>query len=351
MGIQFNVFTLRPDRGGSIDIMSHAEKDNLEDQADQLQQDNTRLLNELETIYRETEELLVAVDHERVVAYQELKARNLELEDRLNELNGAYAELSEAQNMLVRSERMAAMGEMASAIVHEINNPLHLIGIHVELLMNQRKKFNGRSLEEIVAALDRLKRLTTNVLLFSRRQQKETSSVDLNSVLIKLLDFMEPVLKVFDVRLALGQDVPPVHADASQVEQVLINLLLNAREVVKGGGYVTLATGTGTIEQAMEMESCFGRTCLLAVDLEPGAGSSPFAFVEVRDSGPGIPTDLMPQIFQAFFTTKAGDEGTGLGLSISKTIVKNWGGNILAASSPGQGASFRMFLPMNAAEA
>ncbi len=331
--------------------MSYSEKENPETRVEELQQANDQLLNELETIYRETEELLVAVDHERVVAYQELKAKNLELEDRLEELNGAYEELSEAQQMVVRSERMAAMGEMASAIVHEINNPLHVIGIHVERLMNLGEGFNAGNLDAIVAALDRLKGLTTNVLQFSRRQQKVTSSVDLNSVLIRLLDFMEPVLKVLDVRLALGQDVPVVHADASQVEQVLMNLLLNAQEAVKGGGYVTLTTGSGTIEQAMEMDSRFGLLCALAVDLEPGAESSQFAYVEVRDSGPGIPPDLMPQIFQAFFTTKAADVGTGLGLSISRTIVKNWGGNILAASSLGQGASFRMFLPMNSAEA
>jgi two-component system cell cycle sensor histidine kinase/response regulator CckA len=157
-------------------------------------------------------------------------------------------------------------------------------------------------------------------------------------------------LKLVKVRLALGRDLPPASIEASQVEQVLINLLFNAQEAIRGGGTVTLASGTGTIEQAMEKCRSSGWACALAVEEELTARTSPAVFVEVRDNGPGIPPGLMPQIFQAFFTSKAENGGTGLGLSISRTIVKNWGGNILVASSPGRGASFRMFLPINSAD-
>ena len=316
--------------------------------ADELRQENAQLLNELESVYREAEGLLLAVDNERVAAYRELKERNRDLENRLEELNAAHEELGQAQKMLVRSERMAAMGEMASSIVHEIRNPLHVIGGHVELLMSRMEHGQAGNLAEIAKALGRLQGLTENVLRFSRKQSKHKSDIDLNAIVDQLLTFMTPVLKTVTVRLAFGRDIPPVHADVSQVEQVLMNLLLNAQEALDGTGEVVLETGSETIEQAMSRECRAGRICTLAVEQGAEAMTTEFVFVEVRDSGPGIPADLLPKIFQPFVTSKS--EGTGLGLSISRTIVENWGGNILAASNPGQGAGFRVFLPMISAE-
>jgi len=318
---------------------------------EKLQRENARLLNELESVYRETEELLLAMDQEREVTYQELKARNQELEARLEELAAVNRELQEAQRMLVQSERMAAMGEMASAIVHEIKNPLQVISGRVELIRMQGDRFDPKGLDTIVDNLGRLDGLTRNVLRFSRNQQRRTASTHLNQVLKTLLEFMTPVLKHVRVRLSLDLNLPPVNIDAGQLEQVLMNLMLNARDAMDGRGDLRLETGTGTIDEAMRSETGAGGICTLAVEAEEGADACRYAVVEVRDSGPGIPAEPMPRLFEAFFTTKGEDKGTGLGLSICRTIVKNLGGNILAASSPDQGASFRVFLPITSAEA
>ncbi len=325
--------------------MSDAEVAGLRAQVEALKQEKAHLLNELETSYRQMEEHLLASDREREIAYQELRERNRELQNRLEELERAHRELREAQRMLVRSERLAAMGEMAAAIVHELKNPLAVIIAQMSWILDQDSSPTKRSLERVLEASENLRDLVENVLGFARHHRGEAHDLDLNALLTELKAFVEPILKGAEVALDLEPDLPRVLADPAQIEQVLMNLTLNAVDAVGGNGRICLATSGGSIQEAVEEEARAGRPHMLAVEVGEETLAKRFVSAEVRDSGPGISEGHLAHLFEAFFTTKGEEKGTGLGLSIARTIVREWDGNILVSSTEGQGASFRVFLP------
>jgi signal transduction histidine kinase len=325
--------------------MDNADVKRLRKQVEGLEQEKTFLLNELEAIYRKVEEHLLASGHEREVAYQELRGRNRELQDRLEELEKAHRELQETQQMLIRSERMAAMGEMAAAIVHEIKNPLTVIIGRVELMMLVGEGVRRQDLETLLKWSEYLRDLVENILRFARHHRGKACELDLNALLTKLEAFVKPIIRHASVRLGLAPGIPRVVADPGQIEQVLMNLVLNALDAVGRRGHISLNTGRGSIQAAVEQEVRAGRPHRLAIEMEGEALTGDFVFAEVRDDGPGISEAHMGRLFEAFFTTKGAEKGTGLGLSIARTILTEWGGNILASSAEGQGASFKVFLP------
>ena len=316
-----------------------------------LEQENAQFLEELETVYRQVEEHLLASEREQEIAYQELRDRNRHLQNRLEELQAANLELSKTQQMLIRSERLAAMGEMASAVVHEIKNPLSIILGHAELIgLHTDVATQERGLKAIRKAGEYLGELAENILRFARHHQGEAHHLDLNTLLIGLQDLMKPIVRGVDFVVELHPDLPQVLADRSQVEQTLMNLILNAQDAMEKTGRLWLRTGRSSIQAAVEQERSAGRPCKLAVEIDEDLQAMDFVFAEVQDSGPGISGEHMDRIFEAFFTTKGEVKGTGLGLSIVRTIVSGWGGEILVSSRKGEGASFRVFLPPASAE-
>lgn len=324
--------------------MDNVEVTGLRAQVEGLKQENTFLLNELEIIYRKVEEHLLASGHEREIAYQELRDRNRELQDRLEELEKAHRELQETQQMLIRSERMAAMGEMAAAIVHEIKNPLTVIIGRVELMMLVGDGVRRQDLEILLKWGEYLRDLVENILRFARHHRGKACDLDLNALLTKLEAFVKPIIRHVAVQVDLTPGILHITADPGQIEQVLMNLVLNALDAVGRRGRIYLTTGRGSIRAAIEQEVAAGRPHKLAIETEE-ALTGDFVFAEVRDDGPGISEGHLSQIFEAFFTTKGAEKGTGLGLSIARTILTEWGGNILVSSTEGQGASFKVFLP------
>ena len=310
-----------------------------------LEGERTELLLELETIYKQVEELLSASRREREIAYQELRERNRELEQRLAELEKAHAKLQETQQMLIRSERLAAIGEMAAAIVHEINNPLSVIIGRAELL-RLRKGAPSEDLEPLLRAGQYLRDLSNNVLEFARHHRGKACAVDLGALLARLEAFVRPVFRNVEIRLDFAEAIPQALADPGQLEQVLMNLLLNARDAVGDGGGIVLGTGRSSIREMIEHRTVTAQVHRLAIDLDEEAQEEDCVFAEVRDNGSGIIKENMGRLFETFFTTKGEEKGTGLGLSIARTILAEWGGNILVTSAEGHGSSFKVFLPI-----
>ena len=326
--------------------MDAVESADLIAQVEAMKQERGMLLDELEVIYIQVEEHLRTSGRESGIAYQELREKNRALNNRLEELEEAHADHRDTQQMLIRSDRLAAMGQMASSIVHEIKNPLTVILTNLDLMMLQGERPGKQNLDLLRQSSEYLNQLSENVLRFARHHRGHASPVDLNALLSDLKVFVRSIVRSTEVHLDLDDDIPQVVVDPSHVEQVLMNLILNAVDAVERCGRIWLVTGRSSIRGAIDSETEAGRDHELAVEMDEGVQGGEFVFVEVRDDGPGIPSGHLEQLFQAFFTTKGEEKGTGLGLSIARTIVRESGGNILVSSKEGEGTSFKVFIPI-----
>jgi signal transduction histidine kinase len=226
-------------------------------------------------------------------------------------------ELRAQGEALVRSERLAAIGRIAAQITHEIRNPLSSISLNADEL-GERAPQARELCDAIVREVDRLTAITEEYLRFARLPRPQLARADLNDTVRDLLDFVQPELSAAGVRLdrMLDPRLDQVLADVGQIRQLLLNLIRNAREAMPQGGAVGVTTRT----------------------------DGGFAVVEVRDTGPGIPHERMQRIFDPFFTTK--ERGTGLGLAMAQEIAQEHGGQLTCESTPGQGTSFRLRLPL-----
>lgn len=316
-----------------------------------LEAENSHLLDELEMAYRQMEAVLLAGNRERRVTYNELGQRNKELQQMLAELGTSHNQLQEAQRMLLRAERMSAMGQMAAAIVHEINGPLTVIAAQAEmLLIEEQEETRKADLQGILDAALRLGDLARNSLLFSRRRHVPPGLFDLNKKVRDVQRFFAPLTKEVEVEVALDEQLPQVTASPSQVEQVLTNFMLNALDAMgeQREGRLCIATGAAAPAALIAREEADGRRTCLALEADADFLQQTAAYAQVRDSGAGIAAGEMDEIFEAFFTTKDEEKGTGLGLAISRSIAADHRGNILVASTPGAGASFSLLLPLPA---
>jgi two-component system NtrC family sensor kinase len=228
-------------------------------------------------------------------------------------------------HQLLQAEKMAALGQTISGVAHELNNPLATILTWSERLARQQADAETRrGLETILQQSERAARIVRNLLTFARKRHTTRTMVDLNAVLRETL-----ALRAYDQRVsnistieALASGLPQVFADPHQIQQVLLNLIINA-------------------EQAML--SAHGRGTLIVRtwhDLERDA-----VIVEVSDDGPGVPADAQTKIFDPFFTTKEVGKGTGLGLTVAYAIVQEHGGDIRVVSQAGGGATFTVQVP------
>jgi two-component system NtrC family sensor kinase len=219
-----------------------------------------------------------------------------------------------------QSEKLAALGTLAAGLAHELNNPIGIISSRAELMLLDAEP---RALpEDVVEDLrvihrhaQRVARIAQGLLSFARSSSGQPDRVDLNRVVDETVLLVEKMMVKDGTRLrrALAPDLPPIWGDANALQQVVMNLLTNARDAVKGGGEISIETSAAP--------EASGDVRLI-----------------VRDTGPGIPPDVLPKIFDPFFTTKA--EGTGLGLSISYGIVRDHQGTVDVESRPGEGTTF-----------
>jgi signal transduction histidine kinase len=238
---------------------------------------------------------------------------------------------------LDRAERLATLGRVAASLAHEIRNPLAGIAGAVGVIADELPDTDPRKeiMDEILSQTRRLTKTVQDLLTFARPAAPTLASCDLHRVLDRVLLLLaeDPVAKRIRLVRNYCPDLPRLEADDKQLAQVFLNLLLNAAQAVHGDGQVTITTRLNDAGGA---------------DGEPSASDGGQTIeVSVTDTGPGIPPGILSELFTPFFTTKP--RGTGLGLAISRRIVEDHGGWIRTESPPGQGATFRVGLPLGGA--
>ncbi len=239
------------------------------------------------------------------------------------------------KEQLSESRRLEAIGRLAGGVAHDFNNMLSVVGGYAELLEEQMPKGSPwlGDLGEIKRAAGRAAHLTRQLLAFGRRQMLRPRTVNLNDVVHQNETFLGRVLgESVTLRMSLSAEPLWVEADTAQIEQVLLNLATNARDAVGSGGVLHIVTKTRMLARGWAQER--------------GLPAGRVAEIAVRDTGRGMSPETLQRIFEPFFTTKEVGEGTGLGLATVYGIVKQSGGHIDAASTPGQGTLFRILLPL-----
>jgi len=244
--------------------------------------------------------------------------------------------LRERDDQLRQSQKMEAVGQLAGGIAHDFNNLLAAILGYSDLLLARKELADSgtrEDLEEIKHAAERAATLTRQILAFSRRQALQPTVASLNDV----LDGMEPLLcrtlgEDIDLLSLKDPDLGNVEADVHQFEQVMMNLAVNARDAMSPGGRLTLETAN------VELDEEFCRT-------HPGATPGSHVMLSVSDTGVGMDDGTRERVFEPFFTTKGPGAGTGLGLAMVYGIVKQSNGSIFVESEPGQGSTFKIYLP------
>ncbi len=261
---------------------------------------------------------------ENALMYEELKKFSGELEDRVRK---ASARLEETQRQLFQSEKLAALGKLSAGIAHEIRNPLTSIKILIYSLADEMATEASREkdLAVIEAAIGQVNNIIKQFLDFARPRPPSPEPLDVRAVLEDTLALLvyEMDAQQVSVEKNYGPDLPPVPMDREQMKQVFLNLLLNAMQAMEGGGAVKIRTGWKA---------------------NGGDGKRHFAEIAIGDTGPGMPPEIRDKIFEPFFSTK--EEGIGLGLPIAQRIVEEHGGEIRVESSPGEGATFTVILPL-----
>jgi two-component system, cell cycle sensor histidine kinase and response regulator CckA len=245
------------------------------------------------------------------------------------------------QENFAQAQKMQAIGQLAGGIAHDFNNVLTaIIGYSDLLLANHRPTDPSfQDIMQIKQNANRAAALTRQLLAFSRRQTLRPEVLQLSDVLADLQMLLRRLVgEKIDLDLKHGRDLWLVRADHHQLEQVFVNLVVNARDAMPDGGKISLRTRNITSAEC-------------ALFRQPTLTPADYVAIEVEDNGTGIPADVMDKIFEPFFTTKEVGKGTGLGLSMVYGIVKQTGGWVFCESEPGRGTIFRIFLPRHIAQA
>ena len=225
------------------------------------------------------------------------------------------------EEQMSQTEKLTSLGLLAAGVAHEVNTPLAVISNYIQMLAKQMPEDDPRHsiIEKIVKQTFRASEIVNNLLNFSRTGAGELADVDLNRVVEETLSLVAHPLKTSQIRVVkqLGEGLPAVRGSANKLQQVFLNLFLNARDAMPTGGMLEVRTAAhnGSVE------------------------------VEVVDTGNGIPREHIHKIFDPFFTTKATARGTGLGLSVTYGIIKEHAGRIDVRSTPGRGTAFHVELP------
>jgi signal transduction histidine kinase len=233
-------------------------------------------------------------------------------------------ELRDREEELVQSKKLASLGILTAGVAHELTNPVNNISMiaqtYLELGDTLSREEKIELMEKVEGETERIEEIVKNLLDFSKPKEANLRKTDINAVIQKTLKLVQNMLNVSNIEtlLNLGREVSPVFVDEHQIQQVLVNLIVNAIQAMPSRGELSIETRKSKKRDFVE--------------------------IVVKDTGKGIPPEFLPHIFDPFFSTK-GVEGTGLGLSISYGIIKNHKGNIRVESKIGVGTTFTIELP------
>ncbi|MCA9154356.1 MAG: response regulator [Planctomycetales bacterium] len=237
---------------------------------------------------------------------------------------------------LTQTQRLESLGQLAGGVAHEFNNLLQAIKGYTSLAMQELPEDAQAmdDLQQVVRAADRAAAITSQLLRFSRRDSIQRCNVDFNATIQMLAKMMRPLLgEGVELVLDLADEIGSIHADSGMLEQVLMNLCLNARDAMPHGGQLRIMTQRVLIDGD-------GTSC--PAGIRPGF----YAMLGVQDTGCGIPREVQRRVFEPFFTTKEVGKGTGLGLAAVYGVIQKHGGTIAFESEPGQGSTFKVLLPL-----
>jgi two-component system, cell cycle sensor histidine kinase and response regulator CckA len=291
----------------------------------------------------------------------ELRYRVQPIRNESDEITGALAlveDISERKRLerqLYQAAKMEAIGRLAGGIAHDFNNLLTVINGYSDVRLAQLSPQDPsyEDLQHIRHAGHRAADLTQRLLAFSRREEHDsnaqTNRLDLNELLIGMAKILQRILgEEIELDLNLNEDTPPIYADAGQIEQIIINLAINARDAI----FETLAVGerpgialgsaNGSLVISTDVRKLGADEMPPYLDAEPGT----YAMISVRDTGTGMDADTCNHLFEPFFTTKEAGKGTGLGLAIVYSVLQGLGGTVDVQTEPGVGTTFHLFFPI-----
>jgi signal transduction histidine kinase len=258
--------------------------------------------------------------------------RTAELESANRQLADQISERERVESALHQAQRLEAVGQLTSGVAHDFNNLLMVVLGNVRQMQQaEHDPTTRRRLAMIVQAAERGAKLTAQMLAFSRRQKLDPRPVDLNETVQRMHDLLQSTMGgSVQLETELQPDLWPAMIDPTQIELVILNLAINARDAMAVGGRLTVRTGNIVRGRAERLE-------------DPPAGE--YVLVEVRDTGEGMTEEVLGKVFEPFFTTKQVGKGSGLGLSQVYGLAKQSGGGVRIESAPGQGASVQVYLP------
>ena len=263
------------------------------------------------------------------------------LRDAANNLTGAIGVATDVsdrvhlEQRLVQTAKMEAVGRLAGGIAHDFNNYLTAIISYAELALDQAGADDSlrRDLEEVRKAGASAASLTRQLLAFSRKQLLQPQILDLNAIVSGMTGMLRRLIgEDIDLRSVAGDSLGRINADPGQIEQVIMNLALNARDAMPDGGVLTIETANIDLDDAFTVD-------------HPGASPGPHVMLAISDTGSGMDRTVQQHVFEPFYTTKAAGRGTGLGLATVYGIVKQSGGSIFVYSEKGLGTTFKIFVP------
>jgi PAS domain S-box-containing protein len=240
------------------------------------------------------------------------------------------------ENQLIQAQKMEAVGTLAGGISHDFNNLLQGILGYTQILLIDRNPDDAdyARLKEVERAALRASELTQQLLTFSRKVESKVRPVDLNQQVREIHRILERTIpKMIDIEMSLHEDLYTINADPAQLEQIVMNLCLNARDAMPDGGRLVLETRNATLNESY---------CKRHMDCLPGE----YVLLSISDNGCGMDAETLQRVFEPFYTTKRIGKGTGLGLSMVYGIIKSHRGHVVCKSEPGEGTRFEIYFPV-----